>query len=176
MNQITKEIQSMIPKKDRELVFQFFVVFSRFEYALKSAGLVKMGKTKAGENPKPPKKVEADWDRFADECDVQFNPASSPELKHACDYFQAHPPQKQSFEAGTLGWKETPSKAGLTYLNRLLLSVRRVRNNMFHGGKFPLNAEEGDGRNVMLLQYALVVLEACADLDGDVHHHLIHRS
>jgi len=42
--------------------------------------------------------------------------------------------------------------------------VRRVRNNLFHGGKFL----PGGDRDQVLVQYALAVLRACLPLNADV--------
>jgi hypothetical protein len=42
--------------EDRMLVLQFFLVFARFEYALKRSGFLRGNESK----------VEPDWDRFAD--------------------------------------------------------------------------------------------------------------
>jgi len=100
----------------------------------------------------------------------------TPELQEAVNFLFKNPPRLQVIDAGKVEFIESPYSVKLTELRRLLLYVRRVRNNMFHGGKFPLNGEDGDRRNALLLEHSLTVLEACADLDEDVHHHLVHRA
>lgn len=167
-------IEGMISRRERRLVFRFFIVFSRFEYALKAAGWRKEDREAKKKNK--PEKADANWDEFSDELNVKFKPAKTPELQEAVDFLLNHPPRLQVINAGEVEFIDLPYSVKLSPLRRLLLYVRRVRNNMFHGGKFPLNGEDGDRRNALLLEHSLTVLEACSDLDEDVHHHLLHRA
>ena len=87
-------------------------------------------------------------------------------MRVAIDYVLNNPPKKQVIQNGLLEWNDsrpnTNSKADL-----VLLYVRRVRNNLFHGGKFndhwfaPERSEE-------LLRYSLVILNACLEASPDV--------
>ena len=90
----TASIESIVPKHHRDLVFRFFLTFSRFEYALKRAGFI----TGSGSDIKP------GWDKFSAKHRSAFNPSSSTELQQAVDYFSEHPPRKQILNDGCLDW------------------------------------------------------------------------
>ena len=99
----------------------FFVVFSRFEYALKCSGYVK-NKFRA----------EANWDRFSKTLgDSFFKQVKNSKI---AETLLKKPPQKQIIKNGKLDW-EASSK--ITSVHELFVMIRQVRNNLFHGGKFP---------------------------------------
>lgn len=50
-------------------------------------------------------------------------------------------------------------------LDRLLVLVRRIRNNLFHGGKFPEGPEDDASRDRELLKSDIAVLQACLESD-----------
>jgi len=54
-------------------------------------------------------------------------------------------------------------------LTLLLGCIRIVRNNLFHGGKFPLAPVQEPARNPLLLHHALVIIYACLPLDAEVN-------
>lgn len=59
---------------------------------------------------------------------------------------------------GLLKWEVAAPDASDTH--ELLLCVRRVRNNLFHGGKFNEHWFEPE-RSVPLLRHSLSILDAC---------------
>ena len=61
---------------NRELLLDFFLTFSRFEYALKNSGFF----VKHSEQPDGPPPAEADWDTFAPSLRTVFDPSKSGEL------------------------------------------------------------------------------------------------
>lgn len=139
---------------DPELMFTFFAAFSRFEYALKAAGF---GKEKSDA-------AEPDWDRFAKTIAPAFRErvAADDDLKVAVEQFVTDPPKKQR---GDLAWTSVEHQGEASGLVNLLLLVRRVRNNLFHGGKAQRQGKDGD-RDSQLVRNALVVLDralACHD-------------
>jgi len=142
---------------NKELIINFFLRFARAEYSLKRAGYV-IG----GEN-----KVDADWNKFASDMQHEFNPEAFEELSFAVKYLLDNPPKKQILTDGTLDW--TDSGCGSNNdLPCLLVLVRRVRNNLFHGGKFPLRPIPEVSRNEILLHCSLVILVAALQLNPDV--------
>lgn len=152
MNEFSPWKDSKVPE---ELANQFVAVFSRFEYALKAAGYLAASEKGT---------VWATWDKFANDHNGEFDPSASEELKEASSYLRDKPPRKQTVKDGRLDWKiVTRSEKGLL---ALLLSVRCVRNNLLHGGKYGCPAEEG--RDAQLVKHSLVVLEACLALDDMV--------
>lgn len=70
---------------NRNLITEFFFVFSRFEYALKRAGLVKPKRRSA----------EPDWDTFGESIEGRYNPNETSELASAVHYLLSEPPQRQ---------------------------------------------------------------------------------
>lgn len=145
----------MSEKVLNNLATDLFVTFSRFEYALKHTGFHK------GDGDAQP-----NWRRFALSVDPKLMNSSSTELGVAIDYLLQHPPKKQVIRNGLLEWKEakpnTNSKADL-----VLLYVRRVRNNLFHGGKFNGHWFVPE-RSEKLLRCSLVTLNACLKSSSDV--------
>src|SRR5437867_9427946 len=109
----------------RELTLEFLATFARFEFALKKAGYAQ------GDNSK----VSPDWDSFARDV-AKLSAAVLAPVINACQYLQQHPPKKQVLQNGALHWVERQGTSGSAIVD-VLLSVRTVRNNVFHGGKFP---------------------------------------
>jgi hypothetical protein len=109
-------------KLDR-LAVQFFKTFARFEYALKAAGY-----HKGDGNAKP------DWDRFAQSIDSCFEQPLSDALAAAVKFLIETPPKRQVLVDGKLEWEEAREEGPDS--RKLSIYIRRVRNNLFHGGKF----------------------------------------
>lgn len=147
---------------DSELVAQFFVVFSRFEYALKRAGFVR---SDTHNNALP------HWSRFAREKgDALLDDTTDREFIEARDFLLRAPPQRQIVaEDGSLQWQANTRRSGESDARYLLRLVRDVRNNLFHGGKYPNQAVSGKRlRNSELLRAGVTILEKCLLLDADV--------
>jgi hypothetical protein len=140
---------------DHELMFTFFAAFSRFEYALKAAGL---RREKNGA-------AEPDWDRFAKEIVEAFGERVAVDdfLKSAVEALVSNPPRKQR---DNLSWAIVEHQGDAFGAANVLLIVRRVRNNLFHGGKAMRQGADG-ARDDQLVKNALVVLDralVCHDL------------
>jgi len=153
--------QQYIPKNDWDLVITFFIVFSRFEYTLKKEGFVN------GDQDR----VTANWDTFAAKIRKDFRPERSPELQAAVNYLHDSPPRKQIVQGGTrLGWSPSRYPENTPLIHELLLSIRTVRNNLFHGAKFQevFHEDHSSSRNQQLLQSSLIILEECLRLSTPV--------
>jgi hypothetical protein len=142
----------------KDAVIEFFVAFSRFEYGLVQAGYVRDDRRDA----------QADWDRLAREFNERFDPNVAPGLQQAVTYLLAHPPRKQIYVNGHLEWSMAAPPQTDPLLQRLLVFVRRVRNNLFHGDKLNDLLERYSERNLDLIRSALTVLYVCVDLDDEV--------
>lgn len=142
-----------------ELVADFFIVFARFEYALKRSGYLKSQNAKA----------EPDWERFAREHASGFGPEDS-DVRRAVKYLQANPPKKQWVEDGKVIFSgdHLYGEGKDNDLEELLDIVKGVRNNLFHEGKFPSGQVREPGRNTRLLKDALCVLEHVLELNKEV--------
>lgn len=142
-------------KVDKDLVTGFSIQFSRFEYALKRAGYCKQCK-----NAKP------DWKRFAQEHEKLFDAKKDGKLETAVQYLRAKPPKKQVQENGKLGWQAVEKKSA--QLEQILCWIKTIRNNLFHGGKFPSGPVDEPGRDTKLLENCVAILRECLSLDKEV--------
>ena len=148
---------------DINLITEFFFVFSRFEYALKRAGFVKRDRRNA----------EPNWDAFADSIERRYDPNESPKVARAVNYLLSEPPKRQIVENdNSLGWKDS-NRDNETEIRWVLLLVRRVRNNLFHGGKYPYTPLPEPARDTQLLESSLAILEACLVWDDKVKRYFL---
>lgn len=145
------------------LAMSFFIVFSRFECALKRsvayAAIDNQGK------------VSADWDRFARDLGSDF--LEEIIARDAAAELINRPPKLQIMlpNGGGLGWRETPV---VRSSGELFVAIRRVRNNLMHGAKFRdqatgyVNLVEGSERDDVLLDQSLIVLGLALERSPDV--------
>lgn len=132
---------------DRELAVEFMGMFARFEYALKMAGFCSFGR-----------QLTVEWDEFASKVTIDIqNDASG-----AVSDLQTKPPMKQVLVDNAPDWKTAECSAS-TPTGVTLCFVRRVRNNLFHGGKFSKTEAEAAGnkagRDEKLVKASLEILE-----------------
>jgi hypothetical protein len=136
----------------------FLGVFARSEYALKAAGFARGDERQA----------EADWDAFAQAIADDFDLSKNHNLRAAVDYLLTKPPKKQVLKNKSLQFFDAPPDKNQRRAQQVLLMVRRVRNNLFHGGKF-LPVPTGDpDRDKLLIQHSLTVLRTCISLHNGV--------
>ena len=154
---------------DREQLLDFFLTFARFEYALKAAGFfrARTGRQTRSAGPQEYPDAEPDWPRFAQSIRGAFRSDANPELSAACWYLFDYPPYREVVAGNGLMWETRAPHDDESEAARVLLYVRWVRNNLFHGGKFS-PAHGGPSRNVALISHSLVVLRACLALSPDV--------
>jgi hypothetical protein len=143
------------------VVLAFFFEFSRFEYALKRAGFL----IRNTRDAKP------DWDVFAGAVAERWHTINDEQFASACAYLVQNPPAKQVVVDRALAWQDTTRGAGERDAAFVLRCVRQVRNNLFHGGKFPLRPIPSVERDARLLDAARSVLGAALTLDENVRSH-----
>jgi len=146
-------IEKLTKRSDRRSAIVLFFMFSRFEYALKQAGYLQVN-----EEAKP------DWDRYARDHPALLASISSSEFTEAVDLLRDTPPKKQIIRDGHLHWDQDRFVSGFD-LARLLCLVRRVRNNLFHGGK--VLELDGD-RNTKLIDASIAVIQAILASDDSL--------
>ncbi len=135
-----------IPLNDQSLYFDFFVVFSRFEYALKRADWIH----------NHAEKLEVNWDLAAKEIEEEC-PALASTLRNEHRYMFDSPPEKQTIN----GFVCSKVKDD-TDLRALLRSISTVRNNLFHGGKW---GGTDHSRNRELISCALEITQKIVRAD-----------
>ena len=129
-----------------ELGVDLFYKFARIEYALKATGFHSGEGTMAQPN----------WDAFA----LKHGGAllRDPAIADSIKFMSDHPPKNQVIAQGRLQWDDVQPNGNAAV--ELLLCVRRVRNNMFHGGKFNDHWLDPQ-RSQTLIEHAIKVLDAC---------------
>ncbi len=134
-----------------ELAGKLFRVFSRTEYSLKAAGF------NNGDGP-----AEANWRKFALAVEELIANPASDELKESIEMILNKPPKKQVICNGVIEWQDSEPTTD-SQADKLLLYVRRVRNNLFHGGKFSGDYWFAPERSEALLESSLVILSSCVE-------------
>ncbi|MCA1860781.1 hypothetical protein LE191_11780 [Janthinobacterium sp. HSC-3S05] len=143
----------------QELAYEFIGVFARCEYALKSTHFAKGGAVS----------VEANWDTFATSIDENFGRVPAQPFKDAVTYLLTESPRKQILRGGRVDWKISPPDVNLPEAQQVLLMVRRVRNNLFHGAKIWSPEYNNRIRDVKLVEASLCVLKHVVELNRDVN-------
>ena len=147
-----------------QLAFSFFREFARCEYCLKAVGL------------REPKRRDptADWGAFASQVQAVFAKPPSQQVAKAIRYYTEHPPKKQVVRGTLLDWDDIqPDHKNQAEL--VLRLVCRVRNNLFHGGKFNGHWFEPQ-RSEELILHALCILEAVVAAHPQVHEAYVQKA
>lgn len=132
------------------LATELFKTFSRFEYSLKASGFHK------GDG-----NAEPNWRAFAESVTEMFENPNPSQFADAVNYILTHPPKKPIIAKGLLEWNVSEPQTDLK-ADLVLLYVRRVRNNLFHGGKFNGHWFAPE-RSEALLSNSLIILSRCLE-------------
>ena len=130
------------------LAFRFFKVFAQCEYALKAMGY---GRATRGDA------AEADWDRFANDIGATLFNEHDANIANAIEYLLQQPPKRQVWINGAIEWAEVRNDERSPQI--LFAHIRRVRNNLYHGGKFngrwfaPDRSNELISKSLLLLDH-----------------------
>jgi hypothetical protein len=136
----------VIQKHNLDLASEFFFKFARFAYALKPAGY----SSRKG-------RAEPDWQMLSQKLEDYFLNPRNPQLTEAITYFIEEPPNIQMVSHDQLVREEVTAAEPLL-ADRVLQYVRRIRNNLFHGGKFRGHVFADPERSEILMRYGLVIL------------------
>jgi hypothetical protein len=90
-----------------------------------------------------------------------FDKDRTPALANACEYYLLDPPKKQVLANGSLAWSTDLPVDPARETELLIALVRRVRNNLFHGGKYNAALHEETARNEELLRGGMLILDEC---------------
>lgn len=134
------------------LAFDFFYWFSRFEFALKENGQV---------SPGPRNVAQADWRLFITDYEANY------ELDDAATELLDNPPDVQVIRDGSAWeWAPLTFDRDASELSKVVLAVKTVRNNLFHGGKHSAAGWDDPERVQFLLSRGMDVLNSFAKLAG----------
>jgi len=139
-----------------DLATELFRVFAQFEYCLKVTGYCVAGSGDAA-NP--------DWTRFARELPPLSGEAGA-DVAAAIAYMLGRPPKKQVYVGKVLQWRVVAPQAE-NENDLIFLYVRRVRNNLFHGGKFNGRFFDPE-RSSELLEHSITILMASILISRDM--------
>lgn len=137
----------------RDLIFEFFFRFSRFESALKERGYLRW--TTAGDKASP------SWQKFAADHRATYEPNAS-----AAQLINAKPMIQVIGNNGDLHFVEEPITDNVSVLDRVIAHAHTVRNNLFHGGKHGGDSWDDPARMRVLLASTIGVLDDLADRGG----------
>ena len=152
---------------NRELLLNFFLTFSRFEYALKASNFFKRPNPLAN-NALKQHGAQPEWDRFAVSLRQTFQNDKNYQLREACEYIIESPPWKQIIINDAVAWESPIRPEHETDIEFILRMVRSIRNNLFHGAKFNNEDFEQKERTKKLLDCSLIILQECLSLSARV--------
>ncbi|MDE2166090.1 MAG: hypothetical protein KGJ66_07110 [Alphaproteobacteria bacterium] len=143
-----RELTENVPKE----AVAFFAIFARCEYALKRDPKFLRSANGA---------AEANWDAFAAALTDDF--LEEIRRSRVAKELLEHPPRKQIVRDAVLAWSDPGPQ--IDNVQELFAAIRRVRNNLFHGGKFaaPTYVLAGTERERNLLGESRAVLERALD-------------
>lgn len=138
----------------KQNVIEFFVKFSRFEYALRSNEYCE---TKGANII-----VKTDFIKFAN----QYKNVSLPEeLINFVKYLDDNPVGKLTSDKSYIKNKETSKSE----LYRLVMYLTRIRNNLFHGVKYPnLEKYEKESRGTKLINLGIKAVDFLVTIDSKI--------
>ena len=138
------------------LAFTFFKLFAQYEYALKAMKYAHVGRYG---------QVELEWDRYSNEIGKLILIDDDEHIQRAVNYLFDNPPKKQVIRQGKLDWKSVNTEVRSPKV--LFEHIRRVRNNLYHGGKFNDNWLEPQ-RSTELISNSLIILQALKEKDANL--------
>lgn len=133
------------------LAVEFFARFARFEHALKEIPEFRNGDEDG---------VKPNWDVFGQAAEIAALYSAIVAAPKA-QYLVQNPPRKRIVRSGILEWKDMPKPQNTM---EVLVAIRRVRNNLFHGDKGNPNLS----RNVQLFEACIAILDMALAANNDV--------
>jgi hypothetical protein len=131
---------------DKTLAMDFFIAFSRFEYALIAARFFRERDNGS---------LEPDWNCFTGH--LERNVGELGDVVAAGQGLMANTPKRLELVGGVPDFAPVV-RAGQSDIRFIIQSLKRARNNLFHGGKY-LTAPQPVGRNQTVIADCLRVLD-----------------
>jgi hypothetical protein len=140
---------------DRDLVFDFFWKFSVFECALKREGFLQVDRNDG---------AQPNWNEFGKRISGRSGEVRADGFQDALRALVEASPQRQIVLGGRLAWQPVERRIEESEEEFALRLVKIVRNNLFHGGKYPDGPVKEIARDRHVLLTALSVLKGCSEL------------
>lgn len=142
-----------VPGELSTRAFDFFFWFSRFESALKENQYLK--------SKRPGARAEPNWGAFVQKWEHSYAASRSAQA-----LLDLAPKTQVIGAAGNLEWSTTVARPGTSTLGQVVLMLKTVRNNLFHGAKHGETTWDDPKRVQDLLANAQRVLTELASLGG----------
>lgn len=141
----------------KNIIFDFFYAFSRLEFLLKKHKFIRTLDHHGN--------VGSCWNGFIEKNKEKLNEGSVPSGVHLLSLAPRRQVILAAADGDTLCWSHgsyTVNEDGSNYLKQVILAIKAVRNNLFHGGKelgdIPGGVEYDEQRDVDLLRTSTLVI------------------
>ncbi len=142
---------------NRSEIIEFFIVFSRFEYSLKAEGYLENNRN-----------AKANWISFAEKIEHKnYERLEDNDFSTSFNYILDNPPKAQINIDDHIEWENRPASQG-SRVKDLFVYIKRIRNNLFHGGKFTNGILEEFDRDLLLVKHGLKILKSSIELDSNI--------
>lgn len=128
-------------KVEPNLALEFLGTFSRLEYALKVTKFLLQNGSEA----------KADWVKFSKEIKDKTINHSAKEFQYLLSYDL----KRLESSSGSPEWKLFDTSKTTNDIDTVLLKIKQIRNNLFHGGKYAPSDNSNDN---LLLGHSIKVL------------------
>lgn len=150
MTSVNLDAANRLPPRSDEL----FRIYARFEFALKMAGHCAL----------QGKAVEVNWDAFANKETIGKKFFDHVRDTGMCPTMMKDPPKPETIKDGQWGFADQATNP--VCAQDLFGLVRRVRNNLFHGGKY---FDDDPRRNTAIVAEAISILLLSLEWDNEVN-------
>lgn len=152
INNFFQQYQNAIGEDDIKLTTKFSFIFSRFEYAVIRSGFFHVNTGKVN------------WDIYLNTVIDSFSINSTAELESSCNYLLNNPPNKRTTDDnGNLIWETMNFQDNMHNLRKIMFCLRTIRNNLFHGNKYPFDGVRDRG----LIKKSLVIIDYLISLSSE---------
>lgn len=145
----------------KDLAFDFFYWFSRFEFSLKENKLLK--RYGVGDNAEP------GWDKFVEKYKRTFRQTDESRM-----LLELNPKRQKVGENSDLEWKNVGLDDCDSHLCKVVRLLKTIRNNLFHGGKHGAEGWDDPERTKELLEVGKAILDQLvklANFEADYTHY-----
>ena len=137
---------------------EFFSLFARFEYAMKAVGFRK----------KENGRITLLWNDMTDSVRDYLTDTDNDKLQKAITYILTQPPKKQDIVNDEIIWVDASANRGDDIYD-LFVYIRRVRNNLFHGGKYHGKYLSDPQISFELMDHCSTILYACLHTNNQLN-------